>query len=72
MSGQDARLDRLMPLLSAKERAILTLRDLKAGKPQDRTLLSTAPETQAQELNRLIGLMNAANGDLAHVVVILK
>ncbi len=69
---KDRRIDRLMPFLSAKERAVLTLRDLKAGKPQDCTLLHTAPEKQAQELNRLIGLMNAANGDLAHVVVIIK
>jgi hypothetical protein len=72
MSGADKRLDRLLPGLSAKQRAILMLRDFKAEKPQDRTLLNTAPERQTSELNRLIGLMNAANGDLAHLIVIIR
>jgi hypothetical protein len=70
MSG-DQRLDRLLPALSPQERAVLMLRDFKADKPQDRTLLNTAPERQTPELNRLIGLMNAANGDLAHLIVVL-
>ena len=69
MSGEQ-RLDRLLPALSAKERAVLMLRDFKAEKPQDRQLLNTAPERQTAELNR--GLMNAANGDLAHVIVIIR
>ena len=71
MSGEQ-RLDRLLPALSAKERAILMLRDFKAEKPQDRQLLNTAPDRQTAELNRLIGLTNAANGDLAHVIVIIR
>lgn len=28
--------------------------------------------TQTSALNRLIGLMNAANGDLAHLIVIIR
>jgi hypothetical protein len=72
MSGTDRRLDRLLPALSAKERAILMLRDYKAEKPQDRQLLNTAPEAQTIALNHLVGLMNAANGDLAHVIVIIR
>ena len=71
MSTNDTRLDRLLPGLTVKERAILMLRDFKAGKPQDRQLLNTAPDRQTTELNRLIGLMNAANGDLAHLVAII-
>src|SRR5438132_4446410 len=67
----DKRLERLLPGLSAKERAILMLRDFKADKCQDRQLPRTAPDGQADALNRLIGLMNAANGDLAHVIVII-
>ena len=67
----DQRLDRLMPALSARERAILMLRDFKAGKGQDLSLLRTAPDSQAPELNRLIGRMNAVNGDLAHVLFII-
>jgi len=72
MSSQDKRLERLLPGLTAKERAILGLRDFKADKPQDRQLLNTAPDRQTPELNRLIGLMNAANGDLAHLIVIIR
>lgn len=72
MSTADKRLDRLLPALSAQERAIMMLRDFKAGESQDRTLLNTAPDGQAKELNRLIGLMNAANGDLAHVIVLIR
>ncbi len=72
MSGADKRLDRLLPALSAKERAILMLRDFKADKPQDRQLLQSAPDAQAPELNRLIGLMNAANGNLAHVLLVIR
>ena len=72
MSATDKRLDRLLPALSAQERAILGLRNFKADKPQDRQLLNTAPARQTAALNRLIGLMNAANGDLAHVIVIIR
>jgi hypothetical protein len=72
VSGGEARLDRLLPALSAEERAILMLRDFKADKPQDRSLLRTAPDRQTSELNRLVGMMNAANGDLAHVIVVIR
>jgi len=70
--SSETRLDRLLPALSAKERAILMLRDFKAEQPQDRQLLTTAPDRQTSELNRLIGLMNAANGDLAHLILIIR
>jgi len=69
---RDKRLDRARLLLSARERALLTLRDFKAGKPQDRALLQVAPNNQTRELNRLIGLMNAANGPLALLIVIIR
>jgi len=72
MSATDRRLDRLLPALTAQERAILMLRDFKAEKPQDRQLLNTAPNHQTPALNRFVGLMNAANGDLAHVIVIIR
>ena len=72
MSGADKRLERLMPALSAQERAVMMLHDFKAGAPQDLTLLHSAPSSQASELNRLIGLMSAANGDLAHITVIVR
>jgi hypothetical protein len=66
------RLERLYPALTAKERAILTLQDFKAGREQDHKLLSSAPEKQADEFNRYIGLMNAANGELGLVIAFLK
>ena len=69
---RDKRLDLARLLLSARERALLTLRDFKAGKPQDRALLQVAPNNQTRELNRLIGLMNAANGPLALLIVIIR
>lgn len=72
MSATDRRLDRLLPALTARERAILMLRDFKAEKPQDRQLLNTAPDAQTPALNRFVGLMNAANGDLAHLIVIIR
>ena len=72
MISADKRLDRLLPALSAQERAGLILRSFKADKPQDPVLLSTAPVRQTRELNHLIGLMNAANGDLAHLIVIIR
>ena len=72
MTTADKRLDRLLPALSVQERAILMLRNFKADQPQDRQLLNAAPEQQTAALNRLIGLMNAANGDLAHVIVIIR
>jgi hypothetical protein len=72
MTLSDRRLGRLLPALSAQERVLLMLRDSKAEKPQDRQLLNTAPDRQTSELNRLIGMMNAANGDLAHLIVIIR
>ena len=71
-SNSGRRLDRLLPALSAQERVRLMLRDFKASKPQDRSLLNTAPDRQTPEINHLIGLMNAANGDLAHVILLLR
>jgi hypothetical protein len=66
------RLERLYPALSAKERAILTLQDYKAGRDQDHKLLSSAPDSQADEFNRYIARMNAANGELGLVIAFLK
>jgi hypothetical protein len=70
MTNTDKRLDRLYPALSARERGILTLVDCKEGRKQDHQLRYTAPESQAFEFNHLIGLMHAAGGDLAHLILI--
>jgi hypothetical protein len=50
----DARLGKLMPALSAQERAILILRSLKEKTPEDPLWRSTMPREQAAEFNRLI------------------
>jgi hypothetical protein len=67
----DRRLERLYPALTAKERALLTLQDYKAGREQDHKLRDTAPESQADEFNRYIARMNAANGELGLVIAFL-
>jgi len=57
----DARLNKLMPVLSAKERAILILRALREKTPEDPAWRRTMPFDQSREFNRLIVLMNACN-----------
>ncbi|MEX2225254.1 MAG: hypothetical protein WEB52_02250 [Dehalococcoidia bacterium] len=71
MTDANKRLDRMFPLLNVKERAIMTLHDYKASKPQDLVLLSSTTDKQTEEFNRYIGMMNAANSDLAHVIDII-
>jgi len=72
MTDANKRLDRMLPFLSAKERGIMTLRDYKAGKAQDRALLNSTTDQQSAEFNRYIGMMNAANGDLASVILVIR
>jgi hypothetical protein len=62
----------MMRLLTPKERGIMTLRDFKAGKGQDRNLLRVAPDKQTDEINRYIGMMNAANGDLSNIILVIR
>jgi hypothetical protein len=57
----DARLNKLMPALTAKERAILILRALKDRTAENPLWRSTMPAHQVDEFNRLIVLMNACN-----------
>ena len=59
--SMDGRLNRLMPGLSASERALLVLRSLKDKTPEDPSWRSTMPLDQAKEFNRLLVLMNACN-----------
>jgi hypothetical protein len=72
MSGQGKRLDRMLPLLTVKERAVMTLHDYKAGKPQDLALLNSTTDKQVAEFNRYIGMMNAANSGLAHAIDVIR
>jgi hypothetical protein len=66
------KLGHLYAALSAHERGLLLLRNYKEGREQDRLLLWTAPERQVTECNRIIGLINAASGDLAHLILLTR
>jgi hypothetical protein len=67
----DARLDRLLPALSARERALLVLRHQKAGTKPPRDMMATMPSGQALEFHRLVGLMNAVNCELSYALFFL-
>ena len=60
----DSRLRKVMPALSARERAILVLDSWKEDKPEDPSWRLTMPTSQSEEFNRLIALMNVANREL--------
>jgi len=71
VSVLDARLDRLMPTLKAKERALLVLGSLKDGTPEDPKWRQTMPTSQYAEFNRYIGLMNACNVQIGSLIVLI-
>lgn len=52
MSGLDGRLDRLFPMLTARERAILLIQAANGERDPDARVRSTAPASQAVELDR--------------------
>lgn len=68
----DARLKRLVPNLSARERAVLVLRALKQDTPEDPLWRRTMPPDQVAEFNRLVGLINATNLYLAASIAVLQ
>ena len=68
----DRRIQRLLPALSARERAILALRAEKEGEAEDPAVRTTMPVEQVPEFNRLVRLMNAVNHDLAIVVLVIR
>ena len=67
----DARLNKLMPALTAKERAILILRSWKEGSDEDPLWRSTMPRDQSREFNRLISLMNVCNINVGFLIIFL-
>jgi hypothetical protein len=66
------RLDRLTPVLTARERAILVLGAWKDRTPEDPAWRSTMPPSQVPEFNRLVALMNVANGTLAAFITVIE
>src|SRR5579872_413454 len=66
--SMEARLNRLSPALTARERGVLALRSLKSGTPGDPSWRRSMPPEQAEEFNRYIGAMNTANIYLSHFI----
>ena len=71
-SNRDRRLDRLYPALTAKERALLVLKHYKEGTEAPPAIRSSLSAYQRQEYNRLIGLMNAVNVELAFALRVVQ
>ncbi len=71
MSGTRARLGKLFPALTAKERAILVLKAWKEDGEEDPLVRDTMPAEQGVEFNRLIDLMNAVNRELGPYLALL-
>lgn len=67
-----ARLDKLAPALSAKERFILFLRAHNAGEPEDPELRRTMPRGQVRAFNRYAHLAYVANATLGPVLFALS
>jgi len=66
-----SRLDLLVPVLAARERALLLLRCLKEDREEDPEIRRGMPSSQTREINQYIGLMNSANRELASLVRVL-
>ena len=66
--SRDSRLSKLLPGLTARERAILVLQSWREDKQEDLSWRRTMPQNQTNEFNRYIGLMNVANREL-HLLI---
>jgi len=63
-----ARLGKLAPALSAKERVLLVLKARNAGEPEDPDIRRTMPRGQVREFNRYAHLAYVANATLGPVL----
>ncbi len=72
MSGTRARLGKLFPALTAKERSILELKAWKEDGEEDPLVRDTMPAEQGVEFNRLIDLMNAVNREFPPYLLLLQ
>src|SRR5262249_27711284 len=68
----DQRLTRLMPGLSANERATLILRARKERGEEDPAWRLSMPPEQFREFNRLIHLMNACGDQLSAMLLLIE
>ena len=69
---KQGRLDKLYPGLTAKERALLVLQGWKEGSEEDPQVRSTMPNSQVDEFNRYIALMNGCNQHLGPYILVLN
>ena len=68
----DTRLSRLMPALSARERAALAVRAFKNDEPEDPAWRRTMPGDQVDEFRRLIDLENTVALQFSSLIAFLK
>ncbi len=68
----DARLNKLMPALTARERAVLVLRSLKDKTQEDPQWRRSMPADQVPQFNRLIELMNRCNLQIAFLITVVE
>jgi hypothetical protein len=67
-----ADLDKLLPGLSARERAILVLRNFKEKKPQDPTLAWGMADYETREYNRLIRYIQVCNSEVFTLITMIQ
>ena len=61
------RIDRLLVVLTPKERAVLVLRAWKQGREPDKRITQASRSAQeAYEYNRIVDMLQVASGDLTH------
>lgn len=66
-----SELNRIFQSVTARERATLILRAWKNKIPEDPLWRQAMPPDQREEFNRLISLMNVANGQLSHLITFI-
>ncbi len=69
---KNARLDKLYPGLTAHERALLVLQAWKDDTDEDPQVRNTMPNSQVDEFNRYIALMNGCNQHLGPYILVLR
>lgn len=67
----DARLGRLYPGLTAKERAVLALRAFKEDREEDWRVRSSIPASQIDAFNRYMRLIEVVNRNFAALLIVL-
>ena len=65
------RMKKLLPSLTASERALLLLRSWKEDTDEDDQIRLTTPAWQVREFNRYMGLMNGTNTQLGASILLL-